>query len=88
MPNNPNSKVTPITSHRKKPAQVPTPMPEPQPLIFPRPGMTDEQLRNLVAKLVARALYKTAERLIEPDIVSMGYEQFEVFIRSVLQEDE
>jgi hypothetical protein len=66
---------------------VPVPADEPQPLTFPKPALTDEQLRNLVASYVARLLYKIVNRAMEAEIVTMSESQFEDFCRSVLQED-
>jgi hypothetical protein len=63
------------------------PTPEPQPLVFPKPTLTDEQLRNLVASYVARVLHKTALRLSEAEIVMMDEQEFEAFCRSVLEDE-
>jgi hypothetical protein len=67
---------------------VPVPAPEPQPLTFPKPALTDEQLRNLVAKYVAQVLYQVVNRAMEAEIVTMTEQEFEDFCKRVLQEDE
>lgn len=71
---------TPISSRRTGKA--------PQPIVFPRPALTDEQLRNLVAAYVARLLYKTALQMTDMEIIEMGEQQFEAFCRSVLQDED
>jgi hypothetical protein len=66
---------------------VPVPADEPQPLTFPKPTLTDEQLRNLVASYVAQALDERDERVARAlykvvmdwpiaEIMVMGEEQF------------
>jgi hypothetical protein len=60
--------------------------PEPQPLTFPKPALTDEQLRNLVARYVSQILYKTAMQMSEAEIVTMTEPKFEAFCRKVLED--
>jgi len=67
---------------------VPVPTPVPQPLTFPKPALTDEQLRNLVAVYVARVLHKVVNRAMEAEIVTMTEQEFEDFCKRVLQEEE
>ena len=66
---------------------VPVPADEPQPIKFPKPALTDEQLRNLVARYVSQILYKTAMQMSDVEIIEMGEQEFEAFCRSVLEED-
>lgn len=73
------------------PTAVVAPGPGPEPLKFPKPALTDEQLRNLVASLVAkaldeqlnerdervaRALYKVVMDWPIAEIMTMGEGQF------------
>ncbi len=51
-------------------------------------GVDVAELRNLVAKWVAQAIYKTAMRMTEAAIIEMGEAQFEVLIRSILEDNE
>jgi hypothetical protein len=72
---------------------------EPKPLMFPQRNrditvadmrpvpISGDELRNLVATLVARTMYRSVTRLMEPDIVAMTEQEFEAFCRSVLEED-
>jgi hypothetical protein len=78
---------------RKEPKQ-PIPLyptatvtPGPEPIQFPKPALTDEQLRNYVATLVARTMHRSVNRLMEPDIVVMSEQEFVDFCKSVLRED-
>lgn len=78
---------------RKEPTPIRKPLisvpaPEPQPITFSKPGLTDEQMRNLVASYVAQIYYKTALQMSEVEIIEMGYEQFEAFCRKVLEQTE
>jgi hypothetical protein len=79
----PRKEPTPI----RKPL-VPVPADEPQPIMFPKPALTDEQLRNLVASYVARVLHKIVNAAMEAEIVTMGEQEFEAFCRSVLESEE
>lgn len=63
------------------------PSPVPQPLTFPKPALTDEQLRNLVAHYVAQVLYKVVNRAMEAEIIKMSEQEFEAFCRSVLEDE-